>query len=316
MKLFAGFALFSAVTAGRRFRREEAETETETDKTHFRTLIFEERGTYYQAPAYQPAYQSDGGYTNVHDNHADPSYTATAFVPAGLNTHYSEQVHHMQTAGGYQQANGYSDNGSVANGETFGDVGEVNIHTAGSTYKEGTSAYNGQALDVQAASVVSNPLDHMVDQANPAYSNNGYGNGYNNGYNSSPGYSSGYNSGYNAPEPYSEPTYGGYEQERGKGDSKKKGGKPSKKDKKADKRREKENKKNKKKADKENKKNKKRQEKEGKKNKREGKKADKENKKNHKKAAKKAKKNSKQIARSMGMRPGTFNREAFLAAQG
>ena len=70
----------------------------------------------------------------------------------------------MQTAGGYQQANGYSDDGSVANGETFGDVGEVNIYTAGSTYKEGTSAYNGQALDVQAASVVSNPIDHMVDQ--------------------------------------------------------------------------------------------------------------------------------------------------------
>lgn len=130
----------------------------------FSNSLFGERG-YYQAPAYQPAYpEVGGGYVNVHDNHADPSYTNTAFVPAGLNTHYSEQVHHMQTAGGYQQANGYSDNGSVANGETFGDVGEVNVYTPGSTYKEGTSAYNGQALDVQAAAVVSNPLDNMVDQ--------------------------------------------------------------------------------------------------------------------------------------------------------
>jgi len=293
MRLFAGFALFSAVTASRRFRREEKE---ETG----------ERG-YYQAPAYQPAYpEVGGGYVNVHDNHADPSYTNTAFVPAGLNTHYSEQVHHMQTAGGYQQANGYSDNGSVANGETFGDVGEVNVYTPGSTYKEGTSAYNGQALDVQAAAVVSNPLDNMVDQANGAYPSNGYNNNYNNGYNNnSPSYSSGYNS---APEPYAEPTYGGYESERGKG-------KPSKNDK----RREKEMKKNKKKADKEGKKNKKRQDKESKKSQKRkdkgGKKAEKEGKKNKKKAAKKAKKNAKQIARSMGMRPGTFNREAFLAAQ-
>jgi len=264
-----------------------------------------ERG-YYQAPAYQPSYPDvGGGYVNVHDNHADPSYTNTVLVPAGLNTHYSEQVHHMQTAGGYQQANGYSDSGYVANGETFGDVGEVNVHTPGSTYKEGTSAYNGQALDVQAASVVSNPLDNMVDQANGAYSN-GYNNNYNNGYNNSPSYSSGYNS---APEPYAEPTYGGYESERGKGK-----GKPSKNDKK----REKEMKKNKKKADKAGKKNKKRQEKESKKSQKRkdkgGKKAEKENKKNKKKAAKKAKKTSKQIARSMGMRPGTFNREAFMAA--
>ena len=252
----------------------------------FSNLFFGERG-YYQAPAYQPAYpEVGGGYVNVHDNHADPSYTNTAFVPAGLNTHYSEQVHHMQTAGGYQQANGYSDSGYVANGETFGDVGEVNVYTPGSTYKEGTSAYNGQALDVQAASVVSNPLDNMVDQgkfdtrrhylwrcliaaaldrfahqdshqsdfterprinrnqtngartrkkyfgnlANGAYSSNGYNNGYNNNYNNgynnnSPSYSSGYNS---APEPYAEPTYGGYESERGKG-------KPSKNDKKREK---------------------------------------------------------------------------------
>jgi len=290
MRLFAGFAIFSAVTASRRFRREEKEEAGE-------------RG-YYQAPAYQPSYTDvGGGYVNVHDNHADPSYTNTVLVPAGLNTHYSEQVHHMQTAGGYQQANGYSDSGYVANGETFGDVGEVNVHTPGSTYKEGTSAYNGQALDVQAASVVSNPLDNMVDQANGAYSN-GYNNNYNNGYNSSPSYSSGYNS---APEPYAEPTYGGYESERGKG-------KPSKNDKK----REKEMKKNKKKADKAGKKNKKRQEKESKKSQKRkdkgSKKAEKENKKNKKKAAKKAKKTSKQIARSMGMRPGTFNREAFMAA--
>merc|ERR1712176_1600096 len=269
MRLFAGFAIFSAVTASRRFRREEKEEAGE-------------RG-YYQAPAYQPSYPDvGGGYVNVHDNHADPSYTNTVLVPAGLNTHYSEQVHHMQTAGGYQQANGYSDSGYVANGETFGDVGEVNVHTPGSTYKEGTSAYNGQALDVQAASVVSNPLDNMVDQANGAYSN-GYNNNYNNGYNSSPSYSSGYNS---APEPYAEPTYGGYESERGKG-------KPSKNDKK---RQEKESKKSQKRKDKGSKK------------------AEKENKKNKKKAAKKAKKTSKQIARSMGMRPGTFNREAFMAA--
>merc|ERR1712210_385678 len=129
MRLFAGFAIFSAVTASRRFRREEKEEAGE-------------RG-YYQAPAYQPSYPDvGGGYVNVHDNHADPSYTNTVLVPAGLNTHYSEQVHHMQTDSGY-----------VANGETFGDVGEVNVHTPGSTYKEGTSAYNGQALDVQAASV-------------------------------------------------------------------------------------------------------------------------------------------------------------------
>lgn len=78
-------------------------------------------------------------------------------------------------------------------------------------------------------------------------------------------------------------------------------------------------KKNKKKADKEGKKNKKRQDKESKKSQKRkdkgGKKAEKEGKKNKKKAAKKAKKNAKQIARSMGMRPGTFNREAFLAAQ-
>merc|ERR1712176_1451211 len=269
MRLFAGFAIFSAVTASRRFRREEKEEAGE-------------RG-YYQAPAYQPSYPDvGGGYVNVHDNHGDPSYTNTVLVPAGSNTHYSEQVHHMQTAGGYQQANGYSDSGYVANGETFGDVGEVNVHTPGSTYKEGTSAYNGQALDVQAASVVSNPLDNMVDQANGAYSN-GYNNNYNNGYNSSPSYSSGYNS---APEPYAEPTYGGYESERGKG-------KPSKNDKK---REEKESKKSQKRKDKGSKK------------------AEKENKKNKKKAAKKAKKTSKQIARSMGMRPGTFNREAFMAA--